>query len=167
MSVGEELNREGRLLTTTDPSALWRRLLAEVRWVIEHWGPSLRTPETSIWGQPPSLSWGIWRGSLDEQEAFDDRELPVNTTIELIGQALVSVFRYLLVLHIPEVWAVKHQRLSTWLDELASMGAGQSRRSVKCSYAHALATPRRGWLSCQPTVAWVLTPLRSTPTVSR
>jgi hypothetical protein len=145
-------------VTVSDREALWKQLLAEVKGVMGQRGLFLPTPETPMLRQPPSLPWGIWRGSLEEVEAFDDRELPVNTTTELIGQGLVAVFRYLLVLHNPEVWAVEQQHVSTWLDELASLGSGQPRRSVEYRYSRSLTTPRRGWLSCEPTVSWVLTP---------
>jgi hypothetical protein len=91
MRVKEEINREGRLLTTTDPGPLWRRLLEEVRHPLEQRSLGSLKSRASLLAQPPSLSWGIWRGSLEELEAFDDSELPVNTTIELRGQALVAV----------------------------------------------------------------------------
>jgi hypothetical protein len=150
-------------VTTTHSGVLWRRLLEEVKLLLEQWSPGSLKARSSFLAQPPSLPWGIWRESLEELEAFDDRELAVNTTIELIGQGLVAVFRYLLVLHTPEVWAVEQQRVSTWLDELASRGSGERRRSVEYGPSHSLTTPRRGWLSCQPTVQWVLRPLAPHP----
>jgi hypothetical protein len=146
-------------LTTTDPRALWRRLLEEVRHLLEQWSPGALKARASLLAQPPSLPWGIWSGSIEELEAFDDRELAVKSTIEFIGQALVAVFHYLLVVHTPEVWAVEQQRVATWLEEIIGSGSGKPRRSANYLLSHTLTTPRRGWLSCQPTVAWILTPL--------
>jgi hypothetical protein len=113
------------------------------------------------------LAWGISTSSPEEREAFDASELAVGTTIDLIGQALLAVLRYLLVLHKPEVWAEEQQRLFNWLDELTSTWSGQPRLSPAYRYGHSLRTPRRGWLSCEPVVGWVLIPPVRQPSVGR